>query len=923
MDLKQTLNLPDSEFTIPMKADLPAREPKIQKRWREMNVYKTICDARRGRPKFILHDGPPYTNNVVHIGTALNKSLKDFVVKYKTIRGFFSPYVPGYDNHGLPIEMAVQERIGKTASPAEMRDACRQHAENYIKIQTAQFERLGVFGEWDHPYKTMDYRYEACIVRAFAALAKQGYVYRDLKPTHWSTFSKTALADTELVYEQHTSHAIYVRFPLRADPNNVFHGRQNVFAIIWTTTPWTIPANLALAFHPDLEYALIESDSGSYLVVEGLAAEIIQQLQLKNARQAAVIKGQALEGAVFKHPIFDRDSIAVLADYVTTEEGTGIVHTAPGHGADDFYTGRKYGLPVLCPVDEAGFFTSEAGEFAGLSIVEGGEKVVEKLRALGHLMHDYAYEHQYPYSERDHHPVIFRATEQWFFRIDHNDLRAKAQREIHNVKWFPAASVQRISAMVESRPDWCLSRQRVWGVGIPIIYGRQSGIPVLDQDLMERVAQLTEQKGSGAWFEVDLNEILPEGFRHPETNETEFRKETDVLDVWFDSGITHLAVLKDRYDPHWSDLDWPADLYLEGSDQHRGWFNSSLITATAIMGAAPYRQVLTNGWTVDEHGRKMSKSLGNVIDPVAAAEKFGADIIRLWAGSVDYSGNVHVGENLLKQIGDMYRRIRNTLRFLLANLYDFDASDPSPVIMDLDQWAVDQVQMLEHKACEQYDEYDFSAATALIHNFCVRELSAFYLDAIKDRMYCDAKNSPERRSGQRACREILTALTKLIAPILVHTAEELYERLPIEPKLSTVFLEEINPVSPERFHELSNSKNTARYGQLLAFRERLYAALEAWKTESQVKDTQDIVAKVSASAELTAVLEGFGSELPTLLKLSHVELDAGDGESYLFTHSSFLKCDRCRLRRADVELRGDHPLCGRCAKIVLGDEWRG
>lgn len=920
MDLRSTLNLPNPDFTIPMKADLPRREPEIQARWRQLDVYRLIQEARRGQPKFILHDGPPYTNSQVHIGTALNKSLKDFVIKYKTLRGFHAPFVPGYDNHGLPIELAVQAKMGKRLSSDEMRAACRAHAEEYIEIQTAQFQRLGVFGDWDNRYATMDFGFEAAIVRAFALLAKQGYIYRDLRPTYWSTYSKTALADTELEYREHKSRAIYVRFPLKRDEKGVLEklapSGANIYTIIWTTTPWTIPANLAIAFHPELSYALVECEGEYYLMYDGLVAHVMEQIEKSHWAKVAHVKGKQLEGVVFAHPIFGRDSIGVLADYVTTEDGTGVVHTAPGHGADDFYTGRKYGLEILCPVDAEGIFTEEAGEFAGQHIEQADESVPARLREMGHLLKAYEYFHNYPYSERDGHPVIFRTTEQWFLNVDHDNLRSRALEEIEKVHWFPASGEARISAMVSGRPDWCLSRQRTWGVGIPIVYGAQSGIPVLDRELMDRVAQLVEEKGSGAWFSEPLENILPQGFKHPETGETDFRKETDVLDVWFDSGVTHYAVLETRYRNQWKDLDWPADLYLEGSDQHRGWFNSSLMTATAIFGRAPYRNVLTHGFVVDEKGEKMSKRKGNVIEPIEAANKYGADILRLWAASVDYNDDVPCGENLLKQVGESYRRIRNTLRFLLSNLYDFDPTADSPVCIDLDRWAIESTKLLEHQVCALWDRYDFSAATHAIHNFCVRELSSFYLDVIKDRMYCDGADWPQRRSAQRACHDILQTLLKLIAPVLVHTAEEVYVRSPFPDKKPTIFIERIEPISDEEARSTRSSELFLRVDRFFEFKDKMYAEMELWKSESGIRDSQDIYVRAGVNQPTLRALESFGSELPTMLRVSWVELNEANQGSFEFSESPYLKCERSRIRRPDVQIVNGVPLSARCRKVL-------
>jgi isoleucyl-tRNA synthetase len=639
---------------------------------------------------------------------------------------------------------------------------------------------------------------------------------------------------------------------------------------------------------------------------EGLAEKVFEQIGKPLGHKKFSVLGSELEGTVFSHPIYDRESIAVTADYVTTEDGTGVVHTAPGHGHEDFQTGRKYGLPALCPVDGAGVFTEESGEFAGKSIKDADEFIPVRLKEKGNLLALFDYSHSYPYSERDKSPVIYRTTEQWFIRVDHDDLRARALQEVSKVQWFPKQGEARITAMVEGRPDWCISRQRTWGVGIPIFFGIPSGEPLLDVDIMEGVAKLVEEKGSGAWFEAQVGDLIPEGYKHPVTGETEFRKETDTLDVWFDSGVTHFAVLDEKYDRAWADLEWPADLYLEGSDQHRGWFNSSLMTATAIEGAAPYRQVLTHGFLVLEKGEKMSKSKGNVLDPIEVAGKHGADILRLWAASVDYSGDIPYGEELLKQIGENYRRIRNTLRFLLSNLFDYHLD--SKVTVDIDKWAVAKVDELKAKACEEYDEYDFSAATVLIHNFCI-DFSSFYLDVIKDRMYCDAKESESRRSGQAACHYLLMTLLKLIAPILPHTAEETYARVPLKDRKPTLFLELLDD-------EGAAVSDDFGIESLLQFRERLYAAMELWKSEGNAKDTQDILVKVTSTAETVDMLRGFGEELPTLLKVSWIELSVGEDEQYSFEPSPYLKCERSRLRRPDVEMVGGIPLSKRDRTVL-------
>ncbi|MEO7453963.1 MAG: isoleucine--tRNA ligase [Fimbriimonadales bacterium] len=907
MNLRETLNLPDPDFTIPMKADLAIREPEMQKGWDGADLYHRILESRKGRPKFVLHDGPPYTNSPVHIGTALNKSLKDFVVRYKTLRGFYAPYVPGYDTHGLPIELAVQAKHGRL-QPAEMREKCRAHALEFIKVQTEQFKRLGVLGDWENRYATLDYAFEASVVRAFAKLAEKGFLYRDLRPTHWSTGMRTALADTELVYEDHVSKAIYVRFPLVSDAAELLPGIDNLYTIIWTTTPWTIPGNLGVAFHPEFEYSVFRVGSDHYLLYDGLAEKVFAQIGFDKYEKVATVLGSTLEGLVFKHPIFDRDSLAVLANYVTTEDGTGVVHTAPGHGHEDFATGRKYGLPALCPVDEAGVYTSEALEFEGRKISEADTFVVDRLREAGNLLLAYDYAHSYPYSERDNKPVIYRTTEQWFINVDHNELRGRALQEIDRVKWVPEQGKARISAMVTNRPDWCISRQRTWGVGIPILFGAPSGEPVYDDVIFERVAEMVEKGGSGAWFETSIEDIVPQGYVHPKTGETEFRKETDVLDVWLDSGVTHFAVLDQKYNPEWAELERPADLYLEGSDQHRGWFNSSLTTSVALNDAAPYKAVVTHGFVLDDKGEKMSKSKGNVVDPIAASNQYGADILRYWAASVDYTQDVPCGENLFKQAGEHYRRIRNTLRFLLANLYDYSPQESDEVTVDIDRWALEKAAQVEIDCCREYDGYDFNAALSRVHNFCAKELSQFYLDALKDRMYCDGKDSVERRSGQVACHRILLQLTKLIAPLLPHTAEELYARAPMQKRLQSVMMEVIEPREAVA--------DSFGLDWLMEFRDKLFAELEAWKTAEGVKDSQDVLVRVAADAETNAKLSAFGAELPNLLRVSWVETSQSEATKFSFEKSPYLRCERSRLRRPDVEEVNGVPLTKRDRRVI-------
>lgn len=918
MDLRSTLNLPDADFTIPMKADLPQREPGILARWQEIGLYELIQRSRAGAPEYILHDGPPYTNSPIHLGTAMNKILKDFVVKFRTMMGYRAPFVPGYDNHGLPIEQAVMRQFAErqeNPDPVTFRRACRAHAQKYIDIQSEQFQRLAVFGMWDRPYTTMDYRYEAEIVRVFKRLVQEGVVYRGLRPTLWSPTSRTALADTEIVYQDHTSRAIYVRFPLRHDKNGFSGGRKNLYTVIWTTTPWTIPGNVAVAFHPNLEYVIVEVGDEHYVLLGDLVEATAQKVGWTDYRVVETLLGVSFEGSTFSHPIYDRESVAVLADYITTEDGTGVVHTAPGHGREDFMTGAKYGLPVLCPVDDRGVLTAEAPGFEGVFFKDGDVRVVEKLRETGNLLADYDYFHSYPYAERDGKPVIFRATEQWFVGLDIGGLRERMLEQIDRVRWIPENGRARIEAMVRNRPDWCISRQRPWGVGIPVLFGAESGEPVLDPDIIENVAQKIEALGSDCWFDLPAEAFVPEGYAHPKTGETAFRKETDVLDVWFDSGATSLCVLEGNVESRWKER-WPADLYLEGSDQHRGWFNSSLVIATAVKGEAPYRSVVTHGFIVDESGRKMSKRLGNVIEPIEASSKYGADVLRYWAASVDWTDDAPCGDNLLKQFGESYRRIRNTIRFLLANLYD-DEPEYDAVSLDLDRWVVEQTDLLAADVVKAYEAFDFGAGLTAIHNFCVNELSAFYLDAIKDRMYCDGKRWDSRRSGQAACRYVLGVLVRLLAPILPFTAEEVYAKIPMKPgaRLESVHLETFIVPGEERLREITENPLQRRFGQMLDTRGWVFSEFEKWKTVSGVKDPNDVVATISHSEEVVHNLTTFGDDLPVLLKMSAVELKVGP-IGVEFAASPYAKCERSRLRRPDVAEVGGRMLSARDRKVL-------
>jgi isoleucyl-tRNA synthetase len=908
MDFKSTLNLPDADASIPMKADLAAREPEIQRRWTEDGLYRRILEAREGAPLYVLHDGPPYTNGPIHLGTAMNKILKDFVVRSRTMMGFRCPITPGFDNHGLPIELAVAAGFAKQGikpDVAQLRAACRAHAEKYVALQSEQFARLGCVWGWDKPYTTMGFGYEAETVRVFRRLVEQGYVYRGLRPTLWSPTAQTALAETETVYHDVTSQAVYVRFPLagsetlenpgglerRAVPP-ALAGLDRVSAVIWTTTPWTIPANLGLAFNPGLEYVALRVEDEHWIVAGALAERVLEAAG-KHGVPVARFPGAALELVAFRHPVFARASFGLLADYVSDEEGTGVVHTAPGHGRDDFYTGRRYGLPVLCPVDARGVLTEEAGEFAGTRYQDCDTVVVERLAGLGALVHQHSHRHSYPHAERDDKPVIFRATEQWFVRIDHKGLRERMLEAIdREVDWLPESGRARIRSMIAERPDWCVSRQRPWGVGIPVFYGASSGVPVLDPEAIEAVAAHIGRHGSDAWFTDAPGQILPEGYRHPETGETEFRKETDVFDVWFDSGSSWHCVLSGQVEPEW-EARIPADLYLEGSDQHRGWFNLSLVLAVALTGSAPYRKVATHGFVQDGQGQKMSKRLGNVVDPIDVCSKHGADVLRVWAASVDYRDDSPCNDELLKVAGETYRSVRNTLRFLIANRGT--AAGPPPT-HGLHGWVLAKCRDAVLAAKAAYGELDFKRAFDRLHRLCVHEISRVYADAVKDALYCDPAGSPERAASEAGCQALAEALVRAVAPILPHTAEEAFAKLAGEAAGRSIHAETF--VEPEGADEAAVSL----IDRVLAVRAWATAEMEAWRSETGTKDTQDVHVTLTLEPPACADLRAYPGDLAILFRTAHVEFSEGAPHAS-FRASEWPKCERSRLRRADVRER--------------------
>lgn len=914
-DYRETLNLPDAEFAIPMKANLPEQEPKWQTFWEEIGLYQKMQEKAAPRGLFILHDGPPYSNGNIHMGHALNKVLKDIIVRHRSLLGYRAPFVPGWDNHGLPIENAVASRFleqGVRPDKVTLRKACREYALHYVQVQREQFKRLGVIGDWEHPYLTMDYQFEAGLVRIFGELVERGYIYRELRPVLWCPLCMTALAQAEVEYEEKISDAIYVRFPLHQDPKGIVHRFPNPFMLVWTTTPWTIPANLALAVHPVYPYAFVDVGDATYLLVEALVEATMAAIGVQQYRVLDRVPGKELEGVVFKHPIFDRESPTVLADYVLLEEGTGVVHIAPGHGEEDFWTGKQYGLPVLCPVDERGVFTEEAGEFAGLPVVpEGNQRVLERLREEGHLLDHSLYTHQYPHCWRCDSPLLFRATVQWFMSIDHAGHRLRSLQAIQEVQWVPPETKNRIKAMVEGRPDWCLSRQRAWGVGIPAFYCEVCGEVLLTKESIEVVAQVIEQEGSDAWFEKPAEAILPSHLRCS-CGARQFRKETDVLDVWFDSGSTHRLVLETR-----PELRWPSDLYIEGSDQHRGWFNTSLMVAISTKDAPPYHTVITHGFVLDGEGRPMSKSRGNVVDPLEIVQRYGADVLRLWVASTEYFQDVRLSEEILKFVVDAYRQIRNTLRFMLGNLYDFDSSKavPDDQLPELDRWMLARLQEFVRYCLRAYDSFEYHLFYHAVRQFCNVDLSAFYLDVIKDRLYVSAPDDPRRRAAQTVLLEVSSTLCRLLAPILVHTAEEVWQRLPLKAKPVSVHLAEFPQVQEKRVDKPLLEK----WEEMLRVREEVNRAVEAAKQARHIPNPQSALVRVRADQAHYELLAPYEGELARLWAVSQVELLSGASEG---VHIEVLpapgqKCARCWLVLPEVGTLADFPdLCARCAQVL-------
>jgi isoleucyl-tRNA synthetase len=903
-----------------MKANLAKREPDILKAWEAKGTYRQLSQRAKGRPKYILHDGPPYANGNIHIGTALNKILKDFIVKSKFMAGFDSHYVPGWDCHGLPVEHEVEKGLGSKKgelSIVEIRRRCRDYAAKFVGIQREEFERLGVFGEWENPYLTMNFEYQATIVREFGKFLLNGSVYKGKKPVHWCPTCKTALAEAEVKYEDHRSSSIYVRFKMVSEIGKNFPGLKGrpVFVIIWTTTPWTIPANLAIALHPDFTYVAVDVGGEVYILAEGLLEEVMKKFGIKKYEVLEKFPGKKLEGFKCRHPFLDRDSLIILASYVTLDTGTGCVHTAPGHGQEDYESGVQYGLEVYSPVDDDGRFTKDVLFFAGQFVFDANDAVNKKLAEVGALLKEEMMVHSYPHCWRTNDPIIFRATEQWFISMDKKGLRQNALKSINEVTWIPPWGRDRIYGMIENRPDWCVSRQRVWGIPITVFYCSACKQPLVNQETIDHIARLFEEKGADIWFEEGAHHLLPKGTQCTQCGGKDFTKEMDILDVWFDSGVSYAAVLEKR-----TELEFPASLYLEGSDQHRGWFHSSLLTSVGTRGRAPYRSVLTHGFVVDGEGKKMSKSAGNVIAPEEVINQLGADVLRLWVAAEDYKDDIKISSEILKRLADSYFRIRNTYRFLLGNLYDFHPEKdriPYRELHEIDQWALHQLQKLIARVREAYECFEFHTVYHSVQNFCAVEMSALYFDILKDRLYTFSSHSRGRKSAQTALYEILKALTCLMAPILSFTAEEVWKHLPPEPgKAESVHLTSFPEVKSEYLDDGLNE----RWERIWEIRAIVTKALEEARKEKVIGLSLDAQIHLHIPEKVFSFLECYEKDLKSTFIVSSVTLHQAKDEKEVraeVLRADGKKCERCW--NYDVSV-GHHPehrvICQRCVEAI-------
>lgn len=954
LELKKTINLPKTDFA--QKANLAQSEPARLQKWNEKNLYAQIREARKGAEKFILHDGPPYANADIHLGTALNKMLKDFVVKSRTMMGFDSPYVPGYDCHGLPIETYVEKKLaekGKNKNDlpvATFRRLCREHASTAMNSQTRDFSRLGVFGEWENPYLTMSPEYESETARLFGKYLERGYVYKGLRPVYWCVHDQTALAEAEVEYKLHTSPSIYVKFPLKTDPAELDAGLagRKVSLVIWTTTPWTLPANLGIAVHPDFEYVAVESEDEVLIVASELIGFVVVKCCLGEVDEngerhlptvLAKFKGSRLNKMWARHPWIERDSLLMNGDHVTlggesdaeteidvsdarnrsetAKAGTGLVHTAPGHGHDDFVIGREYGLEIYCPVDSAGRFAQDVEHFAGENIFTANPKIVELMKENGTLLFSENYEHRYPHCWRCKNPVIFRATPQWFISMDAEatageeiSLRASALREIEKVKWHPSWGIDRMRNMLKGRPDWCVSRQRSWGVPIPVFYCQKCDETIASPEVVNAVADVFAKETADAWYNRPESELLPEDFKCPKCNSADFRKETDILDVWFDSGSSCVAVLETRGDT----LRFPAEVYYEGGDQFRGWFNSSLMCGLAAHDRAPYKQVVTYGWVVDGEGKQMHKSAGNSISPNEVMSKSGAEILRLWASAMDVTEDVRCSPEILERITDAYRKFRNTLRYALGNLDGFNPESDTVAfaeMLEIDRWALANLDGVTKKVVQGFENYNFQAAYQTLYNFVTVTLSARYFDILKDRLYISAPKSIERRSAQTALYEITDKLCRLLAPILAFTADEAFENLPNQ-KLASVHLAELPKVSGA-----DNSELLSNWEKIFVIRDEVLKRLEEARNNKEIGSSLEAKVILTTDKETTRFLIPYYENLRYIFIVSQVEVHEGDGFGVEIQKAHGAKCERCWNYSARVGESEKYPtVCERCVAAL-------
>jgi isoleucyl-tRNA synthetase len=924
MEYKDTLNLPVTAF--PMKANLNQREPEMLAKWEETGLYSAMESAGAGKPLYVLHDGPPYANGHIHIGHALNKILKDFVLKVKRMQGFNAPYVPGWDCHGLPIELQVEKNLGSKKSQVsklEMRKLCREYAAKFVGIQKEEFKRLGIQGDWENPYLTMNYEYEGLTAGELAKFAHNGGLYRGRKPVHWCSSCVTALAEAEVEYADHTSPSIFVRFALQDDVSAAIPalaGKQ-AYVVIWTTTPWTIPANLAVALHPEFEYVALETEKGVLIVAEGLKDSFLAATGL-TGEVIASFSATLLERKRCKHPFYDRDSIVLLGEHVTLEAGTGCVHTAPGHGQEDYELALKEGLEVYNPVDNYGKYLSTVEFFAGQQVFAANQSVIDKLIEVEALLQTSKISHSYPHCWRCKKPIIFRATEQWFISMKSNDLRQKALKAIDQVQWIPKWGRERIFGMIENRPDWCVSRQRSWGVPITAFSCTACGEYVADGSLMDHVAALFKEHSSDIWFDWSAEKLLPAGTKCPKCGSAAFEKENDILDVWFDSGVSHAAVLEPN-----PKLSSPADLYLEGSDQHRGWFHSSLLESVGSRGVAPYKSVLTHGFVLDGKGHKMSKSTGNVVAPEDVIKKFGADVLRLWCSAQDYRDDTRISEEILTRVSEAYRRIRNTCRYILGSISDFDPATQTVEQADMpeiDRWALHKLEMLKERVLTAYQDFAFHVIYQDVNGFCTVEMSSFYLDILKDRMYTSKADSLSRRSAQTVLHEILDTLLRLLAPVLSFTADEAWQHMPAR-KEASVHL----AAFPQLHPEWKNDGLVERWDRIMKVRTDVSKALELARVAKTIGHSLDAAVAITAPDELLAFLREYDSELQSIFIVSKVVLkDAIEGECWNSESISGLvvqvsaapgvKCERCWYYSEELGSNGDHPaICPKCTAAVL------